>query len=230
MAKLKIDILTLFPEMFGQVFSHSIIGRACDAQKVEIAYHDFRAFSENKHKNVDDYPYGGGAGLVLTVQPIFSALANCVEQSDVLAEKREIIMMTPQGEQFSHKIALELAQKEHLVFVCGHYEGFDERIREHLVTRELSLGDFVLTGGEMASMAMIDATVRLMPDVIQKQSHEDDSFATGLLEYPQYTRPRVFNGWEVPQILLSGHHLQIDTWRKEQSLIRTKKRRPDLLK
>ncbi|MGL5041649.1 MAG: tRNA (guanosine(37)-N1)-methyltransferase TrmD [Culicoidibacterales bacterium] len=224
--KLHIDVLTLFPGMFEQVLNTSILGRAKEDGKFSVSLHNFRDFSLNPHKKVDDYPYGGGAGLVLTVQPIFDALEHVLAQKETTPP---IIMLTPQGEPFTHEIALQLAKEEHLVFICGHYEGFDERVREHLVTRELSLGDFVLTGGEIASMAMIDATVRLRPDVILQQSHEDDSFANGLLEYPHYTRPQNFNGWEVPEVLTSGHHERISKWRQQESMDRTRKRRPDLL-
>ncbi len=226
---LHIDVLTLFPEMFPEVLNTSILGRAKKDGKVTVDLHNFRDFSTNPHHKVDDSPYGGGAGLVLAVQPIYDALQYCVNREE-RSEQAEIIMLTPQGTPFTHSIAEELSQKKHLIFLCGHYEGFDERIREHLVTRELSLGDFVLTGGEIASMAMIDATVRLLPEVIQKASHEDDSFAKGMLEYPHYTRPQSFNGWEVPEVLVNGNHKLIEEWRNAESLKRTKARRPDLLR
>lgn len=226
---LHIDVLTLFPEMFPGVLNTSILGRAKKDGKVTVDLHNFRDFSTNPHHKVDDYPYGGGAGLVLAVQPIYDALQYCVNREERRGQA-EIIMLTPQGTPFTHSIAEELSQKTHLIFLCGHYEGFDERIREHLVTRELSLGDFVLTGGEIASMAMIDATVRLLPEVIQKASHEDDSFANGMLEYPHYTRPQSFNGWEVPEVLVNGNHKLIEEWRNAESLKRTKARRPDLLR
>lgn len=226
---LHIDVLTLFPEMFPGVLNTSILGRAKKDGKVTVDLHNFRDFSTNPHHKVDDYPYGGGSGLVLAVQPIYDALQYCVNREE-RREQAEIIMLTPQGTPFTHSIAEELSQKKHLIFLCGHYEGFDERIREHLVTRELSLGDFVLTGGEIASMAMIDATVRLLPEVIQKASHEDDSFANGMLEYPHYTRPQSFNGWEVPEVLVNGNHKLIEEWRNAESLKRTKARRPDLLR
>ena len=227
---MKIDVLTLFPEMFTNVFATSILGRAVQDEHVELETINFRDYANNIHNKVDDYPYGGGAGLVLSVEPIYNALNACLEARPEITEtQREVIMLTPQGEPFTHNIAVELTQKEHLVFICGHYEGFDERVREHLVTRELSIGDFVLTGGEIPAMAMIDATVRLLPGVIKHSSAHDDSFANGMLEYPQYTRPSEFNGWKVPNVLLSGHHVNIEKWRQDQSLLRTQTRRPDLL-
>ena len=225
----QIDILTLFPEFFDMFTKTSILGRAVAEENVAIHVHNIRDFTTNKHLKVDDYPYGGGAGLVLMVEPVYHALNHCVSQN-YSAEIPEIIMMTPQGEPFTHEIAAELSQKDQLIFLCGHYEGFDERIREHLVTRELSLGDFVMTGGEIAAMAMIDASVRLREGVIKASSIDNDSFAQGLLEYPHYTRPQNFNGWEVPEVLLSGHHEKIAAWRQEQSEKRTAERRPDLLK
>jgi len=225
----KIDILTLFPELFAPFLSTSIIGRAIADEHVAINVRNIRDFAKNKHQKVDDYPYGGGAGLVLMVQPIFDAINASIEE-DQAGVQPEVIMLSPQGEPFSHAIADELAGKEHLIFLCGHYEGFDERVREHLVTRELSLGDFVMTGGEIPSMAMIDATVRLMPGVIKAESIADDSFASNMLEYPHYTRPQSFNGWDVPAVLTSGNHAEIARWRTEMQQIRTATRRPDLLK
>lgn len=226
---LHIDILSLFPEMFTTVFNTSILGRATTNGQVSIDVHNFRTFAQNKHHKVDDYPYGGGAGLVLMVQPLHDAIKYCLEQYTLKTQPSKVIMLTPQGKPFTHKIAQSLAKADHLIFLCGHYEGFDERIREHLVTDELSLGDFVMTGGEIAAMAMIDATVRLLPGVIEVQSHEDDSFSRGLLEYPHYTRPSEFNGWKVPDVLLSGNHQNIADWREQKQLERTKTRRPDLL-
>lgn len=227
--KQHIDVLTLFPDFFTPFLKTSIIGRTVTEEKVAIHVHDIRDFTANKHLKVDDYPYGGGAGLVLMVQPIYDALAHCIQQP-YSSEYPEIIMLTPQGEPFTHQIAEELSQKEQLIFLCGHYEGFDERVREHLVTRELSLGDFVMTGGEIPAMAMIDASVRLQAGVIKKDSIDDDSFANGMLEYPHYTRPQNFNGWTVPEVLLSGNHERIAKWRQEKSVEKTKQRRPDLLK
>lgn len=229
MEKQYIDILTLFPDFFGPFLETSIIGRAIKEDKVTMHIHDIRDFATNKHAKVDDYPYGGGAGLVLMIQPIYDALTHCVNQN-YSSETPEIIMLTPQGEPFTQKIAEELSTKEQLIFLCGHYEGFDERVRDHLVTRELSLGDFVMTGGEIPAMAMIDASVRLRDGVIKKASIEDDSFSNGVLEYPHYTRPQIFHGWQVPSVLTSGDHQKIAQWREEQSQKRTKERRPDLIK
>ena len=220
---MKIDVLTLFPEMFTAL-DHSIVGRARALGQADIRLTNFRSFSTNKHQKVDDYPYGGGAGMLLTPQPIFDAFA-------ALGAKRpRVIVTTPTGRPFTQRMAEEWAQEEHLVFLCGHYEGFDQRIHDELATDEVSIGDFVLTGGELATMVMIDATVRLLPDVLgDKASHEDDSFSTGLLEYPHYTRPADFKGMKVPDVLLSGNHALIESWRRETSLRRTFERRPDLL-
>lgn len=224
---MKIDVLTLFPEMFSGVFNDSILKRAQERGAVQLNTVNFRDFSTNKHKKVDDYPYGGGAGMLLAPQPIFDAVESVCQNT---MSKPRIILMCPQGERFTQAKAEELAKAEHLIFICGHYEGFDERIREHLVTDELSLGDYVLTGGELAAMVMTDAVVRLLPDVLGKQeSHENDSFSTGLLEFPQYTRPVDFRGMTVPSVLTSGNHKEIEKWRHEQSLYRTYTRRPDLL-
>ena len=222
-----IHFLTLFPEMFPGILQSSIMKKAQDQGVVRFSVTDFREYTENKHKKVDDYPYGGGAGMVLQPQPLFDAV-DAVTKTE---KKRRVILMCPQGERFTQAKAEELSQEEELVFICGHYEGYDERIREHLVTDELSLGDFVLTGGELAAMTIADSVVRLLPDAIGKQeSHEDDSFSTGLLEYPHYTRPADFRGFRVPDVLLSGNHAKIAEWRQYESLKRTYKRRPDLLK
>lgn len=220
---MKIDVLTLFPEMFTAL-DHSIVGRARALGQADIRLTNFRSFSTNKHQKVDDYPYGGGAGMLLTPQPIFDAFAA------LDANRPRVIVTTPTGRPFTQQMAEEWAQEEHLVFLCGHYEGFDQRIHDELATDEVSIGDFVLTGGELATMVMIDATVRLLPDVLgDKASHEDDSFSTGLLEYPHYTRPADFKGVKVPDVLLSGNHALIESWRRETSLRRTFERRPDLL-
>jgi len=224
---MKIDVLTLFPEMFSGVFNESILKRAVERGAVQLNTVNFRDYSTNKHKKVDDYPYGGGAGMLLTTQPIFDAVEVITKNS---TKRPRLILMCPQGEAFTQEKAMELAKEEHLVFICGHYEGVDERIRQELITDELSLGDYVLTGGELAAMVITDAVVRLLPDVLGKQeSHENDSFSTGLLEFPQYTRPVEFRGMKVPDVLLSGNHKEIEKWRREQSLYRTFTRRPDLL-
>ena len=222
---MKIHVLSLFPEMFTGVFGSSILKKAQEKGAVELAVTDIRNFSENKHKQVDDYPYGGGAGMVLKPEPMFNAVEAITE-----GRTPRVILMCPQGERFTQKKAEELAKEEDLVFLCGHYEGYDERIREHLVTDEISIGDFVLTGGELPAMTVIDAVVRLLPGVLgQQDSHIQDSFSTGLLEHPHYTRPADFRGMKVPDVLLSGNHAKIEEWREEQSFKRTLERRPDLL-
>ncbi|WP_093265407.1 tRNA (guanosine(37)-N1)-methyltransferase TrmD [Psychrobacillus sp. OK032] len=224
---MNIHILSLFPEMFTGVFNSSILKKAQEKEEVAINVVNFRDFSGNKHHQVDDYPYGGGAGMVLKPEPIFNAVESLITQRE---HKRRIILLCPQGERFTQQKAEELAKEEELIFICGHYEGYDERIREHLVTDEISIGDFVLTGGELAAMTVVDSVVRLLPNVLGKaESHEQDSFSTGLLEHPHYTRPVEYRGYKVPDILLSGNHAAIDKWRKEQSLKRTVERRPDLL-
>lgn len=221
---MKIHVLSLFPDMFSGVFGASILKKAQEKGAVELAVTDIRDYSENKHKQVDDYPYGGGAGMVLKPEPMFNAVEAITE-----GRKPRVILMCPQGERFTHKKAEELAKEEDLVFLCGHYEGYDERIRQYLVTDEISIGDFVLTGGELPAMTVIDAVVRLLPGVLgQEDSHIQDSFSTGLLEHPHYTRPADFRGMKVPDILLSGNHAKIDAWREEQSFVRTLERRPDL--
>lgn len=218
---MKIDILTLFPEMFAPL-EHSIVGKAKEKGLLDITYHNFREYAE-KARHVDDEPYGGGQGMLLRAQPIFDT----IEKID--AKRPRVILLDPAGRTFDQAYAEELAQEEELIFICGHYEGYDERIKT-LVTDEISLGDFVLTGGELAAMTMVDATVRLIPDVIGKEaSHQDDSFSSGLLEYPQYTRPYDFRGMKVPDVLMSGHHENIRRWRIEQSLRKTLERRPDML-
>ncbi|MGN7478622.1 tRNA (guanosine(37)-N1)-methyltransferase TrmD [Solibacillus silvestris] len=221
---MKVHVLSLFPDMFTGIFGASILKKAQEKGAVELAVTDIREFSENKHKQVDDYPYGGGAGMVLKPEPMFKAVEAITE-----GRKPRVILMCPQGERFTQKKAEELAKEEDLVFLCGHYEGYDERIREHLVTDEISVGDFVLTGGELPAMTVIDAVVRLLPGVLgQEDSHIQDSFSTGLLEHPHYTRPADFRGMKVPDILLSGNHAKIEAWREEQSFKRTLERRPDL--
>ncbi len=224
---MKIDVLTLFPQMFTGVLNQSILGRAQEKSAVDINVVNFRDYSLDKHHKVDDYPYGGGAGMVLTPQPIFDAVEAVMKNSET---EPRVLLMCPQGDMFTQRKAEELAQEEHLIFICGHYEGFDERIRENLVTDELSIGQYVLTGGELPSMVIIDSVVRLMPGILgNEDSSQDDSYSTGLLEYPQYTRPQEFRGLEVPDVLRSGDHEKIAKWRREQSIQRTFERRPELL-
>ena len=224
---MKIDFLTLFPEMYEGVIHSSILKKAQEKEAVSFQCVNFREYSTNKHSSVDDYPYGGGAGMVLAPQPIFDAVDTLVGQSDT---KPRVILMCPQGERFTQRKAEELAKEEHLIFICGHYEGYDERIREHLVTDEISIGDYVLTGGELGSMVVADSVVRLLPGVLGNTTSKiEDSFSTGLLEHPHYTRPAEFRGYKVPDVLLSGNHAHIEEWRKKQSLKRTLERRKDLL-
>lgn len=224
---MKVDVLTLFPEMMDGVFRSSILGKAQEKGIVSLNAINFREYSNSKHGTVDDTPYGGGGGMVLKPEPIFSAVEDLVSRTSTTPR---IILMCPQGDTFTQRKAEEFAKEEHLIFICGHYEGYDERIREHLVTDELSIGDYVLTGGELPAMVAIDSIVRLLPGVLGNEtSAVTDSFSTGLLEYPHYTRPAEFRGWKVPDILLSGHHANIELWRREQALKRTLERRPDLL-
>ncbi|WP_342566467.1 tRNA (guanosine(37)-N1)-methyltransferase TrmD [Paenibacillus sp. FSL R7-0345] len=252
---MRIDVLTLFPEMCEGVFSTSILGKARDKGIVSLNAVNFRDFSGNKHNTVDDTPYGGGGGMVLKPDPIFAAVEHVLGIPPVSAEsaslteavqegeeldgiaadttasvKPRIILMCPQGKTYNQQMAEELAKEQHLIFICGHYEGYDERIREHLVTDELSIGDYVLTGGELPALTVIDSVVRLQPGALGNETSAiTDSFSTGLLEYPHYTRPAEFRGWKVPDMLLSGHHANIELWRREQALQRTLERRPDLL-
>ncbi|MBM6613687.1 tRNA (guanosine(37)-N1)-methyltransferase TrmD [Desemzia sp. RIT804] len=224
---MKIDVLTLFPRMFEGPMSESIIGKAVDKNLLSINVMNFRDFSDNKHQNVDDYPYGGGAGMLLKAQPIFAAFDHIQKQAP--ETKKRVILLDPAGKTFDQKKAEELAEEEHLIFICGHYEGYDERIRS-IVTDEISLGDYVLTGGELGAMVVIDATARLLPDALGNQeSAVTDSFSTGLLEHPHYTRPASYRGMDVPEVLLSGNHQRIEEWREKESLKRTYERRPDLL-
>ncbi len=224
---LKIDVLTLFPEMFHGVLGSSMLKKAAEINAASYQVINFRDYSTQKVKQVDDYPYGGGAGMVLMPQPIFDAVAAVKEQS---TDKPHVVLLCPQGAPFTQKKAETLAKKEQLVFICGHYEGYDERIREHLVDEEISIGDYVLTGGELGAMVVIDAVVRLLPEVLGNiNSPIQDSYSSGLLEHPHYTRPAEFNGLVVPDVLLSGHHKNIEEWRMKESLKRTYLRRPDLL-
>lgn len=226
---MNIDVLTLFPEMFSGVFGQSILKKGAENNAVQYNVLNFREFADNKHKTVDDYPYGGGAGMVLKPQPIFDAVTHLQERAKKDKPPR-VILMCPQGERYTQRKAEELAKEDHLIFICGHYEGYDERIREHLVTEEISIGDFVLTGGELGAMVVIDSVVRLLPGVLgNEESHMRDSFSTGVLEHPHYTRPADFRGMKVPDVLISGNHRYIDEWRAKESLRRTYQRRPDLL-
>jgi tRNA (guanine37-N1)-methyltransferase len=220
---MKIDVLTLFPNMFDGFLNESIVKRAINKEKVQIDVHNIRDYSNDKHKKVDDTPYGGGAGMVLMCQPIFDAV------KDLSKNNSKIILMTPQGSAYNQKIATSLSSEEHLIFICGHYEGFDERIRS-LADMELSIGDYVLTGGELPSMVVIDSVVRLLDGVIDEKSRTEDSFNDGLLDYPTYTKPPVYDGMEVPDVLLSGHHENIEKWRQTEKIIRTLERRPDLIR
>lgn len=219
---MKIDILTLFPGMFDGFLNESIIKRAREKTQVEINVYDIRSYSKDPHKKVDDYGFGGGKGMVLMPQPIYDAVDNLKKDDSF------IILMTPQGVKYTQGLAYELTNKRHIIIICGHYEGFDERIRK-LADIEISIGDYVLTGGEIPSMVITDSIVRLLDGVIQKESHTNDSFNNNLLDYPVYTKPVEFRGMKVPDVLLSGHHENINNWRKNEQIKRTKDRRPDLL-
>lgn len=221
---MKIDILSIFPEMFDSVLSSSILGRAQSSGLIEIETHDIRAYADNKHHKTDDYPFGGGAGMVMMAQPIFDCMAAVLQGGSA---KR--ILLTPRGRQLDTAMARELAKEEHLVLLCGHYEGVDERVMA-IIDEEVSIGDYVLTGGELPAMVLIDCVSRFIPSVLgSEDSAEDESFSEGLLEYPQYTRPADFRGMEVPEILLNGHHANIQKWRREQAIEKTRKMRPELL-
>jgi len=222
-----IDVLTLFPDMLTGVLNSSILKRAQEKELFTYDLINFRHFSTNKHKNVDDYPYGGGEGMVLTVQPIYDALEHIKTQHQSVPR---VLLMCPQGETYTQQKAEELVKEEHLVIICGHYEGYDERIRTHLVTDEISIGDYVLTNGEIGASVVIDSIVRLLPGVLgNRQSTENESFSSGLLDYPHYTRPQSFKEMDVPEVLLQGHHAEIERWRMQLALKRTYERRPDLL-
>lgn len=224
---MKIDVLTLFPEMLEGPLNYSMMKRAIDKELVDVDITNFRKFGIGKHEQVDDTPYGGGAGMLLKPEPIFEAIDE-INAKHPDTNKR-VILMDPAGRKFDQDMAQEFSEEEHLIFVCGHYEGYDERIRS-LVTDEVSLGDYVLTGGELASLVMMDASVRLIPGVLgNKQSALEDSYSTGLLEHPHYTRPATYRGMDVPQVLMNGNHKLIDEWRHKESLKRTALRRPDML-
>lgn len=258
---MRIDILSIFPAMFAGPFSESIIGRAIEQGIIEVRLHDIRDYSQDKHRTVDDYPFGGGAGMVMKPEPLFAAIEACVGDEEIVAgatpeadsrtgsectdgERREdanvtasgrrfrspIILMAPQGKTLTQSLARSLATNPRIVIVCGHYEGVDERVRHDLITQEISIGDYVLTGGELPAMVLVDAVARMIPGVVkERESFENDSFYTGLLEHPHYTRPREFRGMTVPDVLLSGDHAAIDRWRRRESLRRTLLSRPDLL-
>ena len=224
---MRIDVLTIFPNMFRGPFDESIVKRAVEGGLVSINLHDIRRWAKDRHKTVDDYPYGGGPGMVMKADVVFAATESVLE----LAPQREpVILLTPAGRRLTHEIVVELAAKERLVLICGHYEGFDARVHEHLATDEISIGDFVLSGGELAAMALVDAVVRHIPGALgSPQSTVEESFAEGLLEAPHYTRPPEFRGWPVPDVLVSGNHGEVAKWRRLQNILLTARRRPDLL-
>ncbi len=224
---MQIDILTLFPEMFDGPFQHSIIKRAVEKRLVQINLFNIRDWSKGKHKNVDDYPYGGGAGMVMMPEPLVSG----IEDLQTKTVYDEIIYLSPDGELLDQHLANQLSLKKNMIFLCGHYKGIDERIRQHFITREISIGNYVLSGGEMAAVVLTDAIVRLIPGVLNDETSAlSDSYQDGLLSPPEYTRPADFRGYQVPEILLSGNEREIAKWRLEQSLERTRQRRPDMLK
>ncbi len=222
MTSMRIDVITIFPDLVSGPLGTSIVGRAAEAGLVEFGVHDLREHGLGRHRSVDDYPYGGGAGMVMRPEPVFDAA------EPLRGAGAQVILMDPVGEPLSDRLARELATEPHLAILCGRYEGIDERIRT-IVDREVSIGDYVLTGGELPALVLVDAIVRLVPGVIAEASHQGDSFASGLLEYPQYTRPERFRDLDVPPVLLSGHHGEVDRWRRREALRRTLERRPDLL-
>jgi len=223
---IRFDVLSIFPEMLISPLSFSLLKKAQEKGLLSINLHDIRSWAEDKHKMTDDAPYGGGCGMVMKVEPVEKALAAV----KISTENSLVVLMTPQGETFNQTIAAELAGKKQVVIICGRYEGVDERIREHLADREISIGDYILTGGELSALVLIDAVSRLIPGVLgNEESTVRESFSSGLLEYPQYTRPAEYKGWKVPDVLVSGNHAEIELWRKNESLQRTYKRRPDLL-
>lgn len=225
---IRFSFMTLFPEMIENVLSMSIIGKAVENKSISLDYHNIRDYSLDKHNKVDDYPYGGGAGMLMQSQPIYDCFQAIIHASPS-SEKRRVIYCSPQGKTFNQNLAKELAKEEHLILLCGHYEGIDERVIEEIVTDEISIGDYVLTGGELPAMVIADSVSRMVPGVLHnEESGDTESFMNGLLEYPQYTRPEIWNGKKVPHVLTSGNHVKIDDWRLRQSLIRTKEKRPDL--
>ena len=227
---MRIDIITLFPEFFESFVKHSIVGRAVKNNKLEIVTHNLRDYADDKYKSVDDHPYGGGPGMVLRFDVLLKALKNVKAKSKIQNNKSKTILLTPQGQVYKQKMVQELTKETNLILICGHYEGFDERIREY-VDIEISVGDYVLTGGEIPAMVIVDSVVRLLPGVLgDDASSHDESHTDCLLEYPQYTRPEEYEGEKVPEILMNGNHAAIDKWRREQAIDRTKTRRPDLIK
>ena len=224
---MRFDVLTLFPEMFAGPLQSSILGRAIEAGLIQVHIHNIRDYAEDKHQVVDDYTYGGGPGMLMKPQPLFKAVEGVTALD---SPEGRVILLTPQGRLLNHEVAAELAREPRLILVCGHYEGVDERVREHLVDDEISIGDYVLSGGELPALVVIEAVARWLPGVLGSEtSLAEESHAQGLLEYPQYTRPAEFRSWTVPDVLLSGHHAQIAEWRRRQSILRTARRRPDLL-
>ena len=224
---MRIDILTLFPAMLESVLGDSIIGRACEKGILELNFIDIRDYTENKHRKVDDYPFSGGGGMLMQAQPVYDAYMSVAKDLDY---KPLTIYMSPQGKVFNQAVAMELSKEKHIVILCGHYEGIDQRVIDEIVDMEISLGDFVLTGGEIAAMAVADATARLIPGVLASEdSYTNESHFNGLLEYPQYTRPAVWHDKPIPEVLLSGHHANIEKWKREQSLLNTLNKRPDML-
>ena len=227
---MQIDILTLFPQMFVEPFNFGIFQRAVDNGLVSLRIHNIRDFTHDKHNVADDSPYGGGSGMVMKPEPIFEAVDSIKTELKNTTDNIPVVLLSPQGRMFSQQIAQELSQHDNLILICGHYEGVDERVSQYLATDEISIGDYVLTGGEIPAMVVLDAVVRLLPGVLgSEESPLDDSHAYGLLEYPQYTRPAEYRGWSVPEVLLSGNHARITKWRREQIIRRTLERRPDLL-
>ncbi len=222
---MRVDIITIFPGMFQGPFKESMLSRAVERGIVEIHIRDLRSFCRDKHLQVDDYPYGGGRGMVLKPEPLFNAVEKVKAES---RKSSRVILLTPQGEVFSQEKARRLSRKEHLILICGHYEGVDERVRRALVDEEISIGDYVLTGGELPAMVLTDAVTRLLPGLLSEDALREESFEEGLLEYPQYTRPAEFKGMNVPEVLLSGDHGRIEKWRREMSLQNTQIKRPDL--
>ncbi len=224
---MRFDVLTLFPHMFEAVLGDSIIGRARENGLIELNFVDIRDFSKNKHRKVDDYPYSGGGGMLMNAQPVFDAYMSVAEG---LPNKPITVYMSPQGRVFNQSAAVELSKEKHIILLCGHYEGIDQRVIDEIVDMEISIGDFVLTGGEIPAMAVIDTVSRLVPGVLAAEtSYENESHFNGLLEYPQYTRPAEWHGVSIPEVLISGHHANVEKWKREQSLVNTLKKRPDML-